>query len=161
MKKAIIIGATSGIGKQLALLLADTNYVVGITGRRKKLLEELELQRPENFIISDLDITDTSIVTEKLENLVATLGKLDLLVLSSGTGDINENLDFNIEKKTLDVNVIGFTEVVDWAINYFHKQQRGHLVAITSVAGIRGGRHAPAYNASKAFQINYLEGIRR
>lgn len=161
MKKAIIIGATSGIGKQLALLLADKNYIVGITGRRKNLLEELKIQRPDNFIISDFDITDSSIVREKLEELVITLGNVDLLVLSSGTGDINENLDFNIEKKTLDVNVVGFTEVADWAINYFQKQQKGHLVAITSIAGIRGSRHAPAYNASKAFQIIYLEGLRQ
>ncbi|MEO9069897.1 MAG: SDR family NAD(P)-dependent oxidoreductase, partial [Ginsengibacter sp.] len=137
------------------------NYIVGITGRRKNLLEELKFQRPDNFIISDFDITDSSIVTKKLEDLITRLGNVGLLVLSSGTGDINENLDFNIEKKTLDVNVIGFTEVTDWAINYFQKQQQGHLVAITSIAGIRGSRQAPAYNASKAFQINYLEGLRQ
>ncbi len=161
MKKAIVIGATSGIGKQLALLLSNKNYIVGITGRRKNLLEELKFQRPDNFIISDFDITAPSIVSEKLEGLVTILGGLDLLILSSGTGDINENLDFNIEKKTLDVNVVGFTEVADWAINYFQKQQQGHLAAITSIAGIRGSRQAPAYNASKAFQINYLEGLRQ
>ena len=162
MKKTSIISATSGIGKQLALLLADKNYIVGITGRRKNLLEDLKFQRPHNFIISDFDITDSSIVTKKnLEDLVNTLGNVDLFVLSSGTGDLNENLDFNIEKKTLDVNVVGFTEVIDWAINYFQKQHHGHLVAITSIAGIRGSRQAPAYNASKAFQINYLEGLRQ
>ena len=119
MKKAIVIGATSGIGKQLALLLADKNYVVGITGRRKNFLEELKFERHDNFIISDFDITDSSIVTGKLEELVIALGNVDLFVLSSGTGEINANLDFNIEKKTLDVNVVGFTEVIDWAINYF------------------------------------------
>ena len=161
MKKAIVIGATSGIGKQLALLLADKNYVVGITGRRKNFLEELKFERHDNFIISDFDITDSSIVTGKLEELVIALGNVDLFVLSSGTGEINANLDFNIEKKTLDVNVVGFTEVIDWAINYFLRQEQGHLVAITSIAGIRGSRHAPAYNASKAFQINYLEGLRQ
>jgi short-subunit dehydrogenase len=161
MKKAIVIGATSGIGKQLALLLADKNYVVGITGRRKNFLEELKFERHDNFIISDFDITDSSIVTGKLEELVIALGNVDLFVLSSGTGEINANLDFNIEKKTLDVNVVGFTEVIDWAINYFLKQEQGHLVAITSIAGIRGSRQAPAYNASKAFQINYLEGLRQ
>ena len=161
MKKAIIIGATSGIGRQLALLFADKNYIVGITGRRKNLLDELKIQRPDNFIVSNFDITDSSIVTEKLEGLVTSLGNVDLLVLSSGTGDINETWDFNIEKKTLDVNVVGFTEVIDWVINYFLKQEQGHLVAITSIAGIRGSRHAPAYNASKAFQINYLEGLRQ
>jgi short-subunit dehydrogenase len=161
MKKAIIVGASSGIGRQLAILLAGKNYIVAITGRRKYLLEELQSQWPDNFIISDFDITNTSIVATKLENLVAMLGGLDLLILSAGKGDINESLDFNIEKQSIDLNVIGFTTVVDWTINYFHQQQCGHLAAITSVAGIRGGRQAPAYNASKAFQINYLEGLRQ
>ena len=54
-----------------------------------------------------------------------------------------------------------FTEIVDWAINYFEKQKKGHLVVISSIAGIRRSRMAPAYNASKAYQINYLEGLRQ
>ncbi|HEY5371377.1 MAG TPA: SDR family NAD(P)-dependent oxidoreductase [Hanamia sp.] len=161
MKKAIIVGASSGIGRQLAILLAEKNYFVGITGRKKYLLEEMQYQWPKNFIISDFDITNTSIVAKKLEDLVSALGALDLLILSSGKGDINESLDFNIEKEALDLNVAGFTAVADWAINYFQKKQKGHLAAITSVAGIRGSRQAPAYNASKAFQISYLEGLRQ
>ncbi|MFT3947858.1 MAG: SDR family NAD(P)-dependent oxidoreductase [Agriterribacter sp.] len=161
MKKAIIVGATSGIGRQLAILLADKNYIVGITGRRKNLLDELQYQRPDNFIASDFDITETFVVTKKLDELAEKLGRVDLLILSSGTGNINEQLDFSVEKKTLDVNVVGFTEVANWTINYFQKQQRGHFVAITSIAGLRGGRQAPAYNSTKAFQINYLEGLRQ
>jgi short-subunit dehydrogenase len=161
MKKAIIVGATSGIGRQLAILLADEYYIIGITGRRKNLLDELKYQRPDNFIVSEFDITETFHVTEKLDELAAKLGKVDLLILSSGTGDINEQLDFTIEKKALDVNVIGFTEVANWTINYFQQQQEGHFVAITSIAGLRGSRQAPAYNSTKAFQINYLEGLRQ
>lgn len=161
MKKAIIVGASSGIGRQLAMLLADKNYIIGITGRRKNLLDELKYQRPDNFIVSDFDLTDTYIVTKKLDELAKKLGKVDLLILSSGTGEINEQLDFTIEKKTLDLNVVGFTEVANWTINYFQKQQEGHFVAITSIAGLRGSRQAPAYNSSKAFQINYLEGLRQ
>ena len=86
---------------------------------------------------------------------------LDLLVLSSGTGKINPALDPGIEKFTNEVNVAGFTAVADWAINYFEKQGHGHFAAITSVAAIRGSRYAPAYNASKAYQVNYLEGLRQ
>ena len=161
MKKAIIVGATSGIGRQLAILLANKNYIIGITGRRKNLLDELKYQRPDNFIVSDFDITEPFVVTKKLDELASKLGKVDLLILSSGTGDLNEQLDFNIEKKTLDVNVVGFTEVANWTINYFQQQQEGHFVAITSIAGLRGSRQAPAYNSTKAFQINYLEGLRQ
>jgi short-subunit dehydrogenase len=161
MKKAIIVGATSGIGRQLAILLADKNYIIGITGRRKNLLDELKYRRPNNFIVSDFDITQTFVVTKKLDELAIQLGKVDLLILSSGTGDINEQLDFNVEKKTLDVNVVGFTEVANWTINYFQQQQEGHFVAITSIAGLRGSRQAPTYNSTKAFQINYLEGLRQ
>lgn len=159
---AIVVGATSGIGRELALLLAREGYLVGITGRRLILLEELKFQFPDNFIISNFDITDTIEVTKKLNELTTQLGTLDLLILSSGTGDINDNLDFNIEKRTLDVNIIGFTAIADWAINLFQKQKSGHFVAITSIAGLMGGNaHAPAYNATKAFQINYLKGLRK
>ena len=161
MKKAIIVGATSGIGKQLAILLADRNYIIGITGRRRNLLDELKHRRPDNFIVFDFDITETFAVTKKLDELAAELGKVDLLILSSGRGDINEQLDFTIEKKALDVNVIGFTEIANWTMNYFQRQQEGHFVAITSIAGLRGGRQAPAYNSTKAFQISYLEGLRQ
>lgn len=161
MKKAIVVGATSGIGRQLALMLAEKNYRVGITGRRSNLLDELQNQNPEKFIVSCFDVTSTFTVTKKLDELAEKLGGVDLLILSSGTGDINQALDFNIEKSIVDVNVIGFTEVAGWAINYFQRQQNGHLVAITSIAGIRGSRYAPAYSSSKAFQINYLEGLRQ
>jgi short-subunit dehydrogenase len=96
-----------------------------------------------------------------LSELVRELGGLDLLILSSGTGDLNAGLDFGIEKKTIDTNVIGFTEIIDWSYKYFQKQKYGHIVAISSIAGLRGSRHAPSYNATKAYQINYLEGIRQ
>jgi short-subunit dehydrogenase len=84
-----------------------------------------------------------------------------LLVISSGTGDLNEKLDFEIEIRTVETNIIGFTCVANWAFNYFENEKAGHLVAISSVGGLRGSRQAPAYNATKAYQINYLEGLRQ
>lgn len=160
MKKAIIVGATSGIGNELAKILAKNGYKIGITGRRKTELQELQKIDPESYEISSFDCTIES-NAEKLSQLTEKIGGLDLLILSSGTGDLNEGLDFEIEHKTNLLNVNAFTEIVDWAINYFEKQKKGHLVAISSIAGIRGGRIAPAYNASKAYQINYLEGLRQ
>jgi len=160
-KTAIVIGATSGIGRELALQLMRNGYRVGITGRRKQQLHELKRLHPEDFVDRVFDITDIKSISRHMQSLVNELGGLDLLVLSSGTGDLNEALEFAIEKNTIDTNVIGFTALTDWTFRYFKEQKKGHLVAITSIAGIRGSRLAPAYNASKAYQINYLEGLRQ
>ncbi|MBT4401232.1 MAG: SDR family NAD(P)-dependent oxidoreductase [Bacteroidetes bacterium] len=160
MKRAIIIGATSGIGNELSKILVENEYKVGITGRRKTELDNLKESNSKNFSISSFDCT-TENNSEKLTELVNEIGGLDLLILSSGTGDLNEKLEFDIENSTNKLNVIAFTEIVDWTFNYFEKQGKGHLIAISSIAGIRGSRIAPAYNASKAYQINYLEGLRQ
>ena len=161
MKKAIIIGATSGIGKGLAKILAENNYKVGITGRRTELLDELKSQNTNSYFARTFDITETEFIGENLEALVTELGGLDLLIISSGTGDLNEKLDFEIEKRTIDTNVSGFTCIANWTFNYFENQKFGHLVAISSIGGLRGSRVAPSYNATKAYQINYLEGLRQ
>ena len=160
MNKAIIIGATSGIGNELAKILVQNGYIVGITGRRKTELLKLKNSNPNNYVISSFDCTSEN-NSKKLSELTDQIGGLDLLILSSGTGDLNEDLDFETEHKTNLLNVNAFTEIVDWTFNYFKKQENGHLVAISSIAGIRGGRIATAYNASKAYQINYLEGLRQ
>lgn len=161
MKKAIIIGATSGIGKELARLLVDNNYHVGITGRRIKLLEDLKKENPSQYVIKSFDIKDTKNISKHLNELTKELGGIDLLIISAGTGDINNKLNFDIEKRTIDTNVLGFTAIADWAFNFFQDQKHGHLVGISSIAGLRGSKEAPSYNATKAFQINYLEGLRQ
>jgi short-subunit dehydrogenase len=160
MKTAIIVGATSGIGRGLAKLLVDNDYLVGITGRRTQLLEEIKSGNPDRYIIKTLDTNHLNTIPANLAQLAQELGKLDLLVISSGTGDINTELYFDIEKRTIDTNVSGFTAVADWAFNYFQKQKYGQLVAISSIAGLRGNHQAPSYSATKAYQINYLEGLR-
>ena len=161
MKKVIIIGSTSGIGKRLSECFAANNYKVGTTGRRKELLLELKDENPDAYLTKVIDVTDTSSSIQQLEELTKELGGLDLLVISSGIGEINEALDFEIEKQTIDTNIVGFTSITDWTFNFFEKQQSGHLVVISSIGGIRGSRQAPAYNASKAYQINYTEGLRQ
>ena len=161
MKKVIIIGSTSGIGKGLAQIFAANDYKVGITGRRKELLLELKDEIPDAYLTKVLDVTDTVSSIEQLEELTNELGGLDILVISSGIGEINISLDFEIEKQTIDANILGFTSIADWAFNYFQKQQTGHLVLISSIGGLRGSSQAPAYNASKAYQINYTEGLQQ
>ncbi len=161
MQTAIIIGATSGIGKELAKLLSANGYKVGITGRRTAYLAEMATNKPMAFLTKKLDVTQTADCIQSLNELVGELGGLDLLIISSGIGEINNMLDFSVEKQTIDTNVLGFTNVADWAFRYFEKQKSGHLVGISSVGGLRGSRQSPSYNATKAFQINYLEGLRQ
>ncbi|VBB47581.1 Short-chain dehydrogenase/reductase SDR [uncultured Paludibacter sp.] len=160
MKRAIVIGATSGIGKEISKLLAEDNYRVGITGRRTELLEEIRKLKPEFYITKTFDIREYENIEENLETLVKSLGGLDLVVISSGTGKVSEKLDFEIEENTILTNSLGFTRIADWAMSYFENQKYGHLVGISSIAGLRGNRFSPAYAATKAFQINYLEGLR-
>ena len=160
MQRIIIIGATSGIGRALAKFYAGAGNRVGIAGRREELLESLCAEQPDRFVSRRLDVTEIETVSEKLDELTDELGGLDLLVISSGTGELNPTLDFGVERTTLETNVLGFSAVADWAYRYFEEQRVGHLVAITSLAALLGEAKAPAYNASKAFQANYTEALR-
>lgn len=160
-KNAIVIGATSGIGLGIARCLAANGYQVGITGRRSRQLEELKETDPQHFIPCTMDIMELDRTVAQLEELVARLGSLDLLVISSGFGDINPELDFAIEKQTIATNVMGVSNIAVWGIRYFIRQRFGHLVLLSSVAAIRGSRLAPAYNGSKSFISNYAEGLRQ
>lgn len=160
MKRAIVIGASSGIGLELAKILVASNYQVGITGRREEALHALESSAPESYEVGVFDATSMQ-NAEALTELVGRLGGLDLLVISAGTGELNSAFDFELERQTIALNVNAFTQVVDWGYQYFSAQKHGHLVAITSIAGLRGTRFAPAYNASKAYQISYMEALRQ
>lgn len=160
MIKAIVIGASSGIGKAISELLVKKGHLVGISGRRENNLLEIQKANPENIIIKSFDCTHENAI-EKLEELIYELGGLDLVIFSSGIGEFNEALSFEIEKETINLNAFAFTKICTWAYNYFQKQEFGHLVCFSSIAGLRGNKTAPSYNASKAYQINYLEGLRQ
>jgi short-subunit dehydrogenase len=160
MKRAIIIGASSGIGKALVELLLAGGYTVGITARRTELLQSIQTANPGRVIIRTMDVKQTSVLETICDDLVSELGGLDLMIISAGTGEENKDLTYEIEERTILTNVTGFTCLADWSMRYFCRQRAGHLAAISSIAGIRGNGLVPAYNASKAFQINYLEGLR-
>lgn len=160
MGKAIIIGSTSGIGKSLAELLLREGYEVGVTGRREELFQSIQAQKINRIVFKKMDVQDLSTVESICNELVSQLGGLDLLIISAGIGEQNKNLNFDIENSVIKTNIQGFTCISDWAMRYFKDQGYGHLVNISSIAGIRGNGIAPSYNATKAYQINYLEGLR-
>ncbi|WP_457610335.1 SDR family NAD(P)-dependent oxidoreductase [Lutibacter sp.] len=159
MKNALIIGATSGIGKELAKLLVADNYKVVITGRREKLLQQIKETNPDKYVVKVQDVTDLRSSEELFSELENDLKTIDLIVFSSGVGNPNYELEWDKELPTLQTNVIAATKIYGLAYNLFRKQGYGHLVGISSIASIRGNRHVPAYFASKAFQANYLESL--
>jgi short-subunit dehydrogenase len=160
MKKAIIVGATSGIGKALAEILLRENYMVGVTGRREALLATLQESDSSRVFIKKMDVQDVSAIELICDELVNQMGGLDVLIISAGIGEENKALNFDIENNVIKTNIQGFTCVADWAMRYFKNQGYGHLLNISSIAGIIGNGSAPSYNATKAYQINYLEGLR-
>lgn len=159
MPIAIIVGATSGIGRALAELLVERGYTVGVTGRREALLRELADAHPERVAPQVMDLLEPDAAMDALRALIARLGGLDLLVISSGIGARNPELAFAPEAQVIGVNVAGFTAVANVGWHYF-AEHGGHLVGISSIAGLRGSRWSPSYSASKAFISNYLEALR-
>ncbi len=156
----IIIGATSGIGYALAEAYLQAGWKVGATGRRLEALTPLQASAPDRAFIRRHDTTaPDSIAT--LESLVAEMGGADVVVYNSGVGIYNKDMDWEPEQTTIAVNVTGFTEVATWAYRYFRQRGSGHLVGVSSIASLRGGRTAPAYHASKAFISNYMDGLRQ
>ena len=157
----LIIGATSGIGKALFEDYAKDGNCLAIVGRRTHLLDELCRQYPSNTFAATADITKQDEIEQAIRLLYRELGSIDLAIICSGTGDLNPSLDYTIERLTIETNVIGWTFVIDTLYNLFEQQNHGHLVAITSAGGLRGEPMAPAYSATKAYQINYLEALRK
>lgn len=158
VKRVIIVGATSGIGRKMAELYAAKGNIVGITGRRNELLSEIKALYPGKIETECFDVTGRENI-EKLRSLIQKIGGLDLLVYSSGVGEAIKELDWEIDKMTVETNVNGFVEIANWGFNYFINQGSGSMVVISSIAANRGNSWAPAYSASKAFQSNYFDAL--
>ena len=140
MKKAIIIGATSGIGQEVAKCLLLEGWKIGVAGRRQSSLENLQRAAPDQIQIDKL-------------------GGMDLFLLSSGIGFQNMDLNMEVELNTAHTNVAGFIRMVDTAFTYFKKNGGGHLAVISSIAGTKGLGVAPAYSATKRFQNTYIDAL--
>lgn len=157
-KKVIIVGASSGIGKELAILYAQAGCQVGVTGRRSQLLDEIKELFPGQVETEVFDVMATE-NSMHLQQLIQKLGSVDLLIYNAGFGDVSDELEWQIDKKTVLTNVNGFVEVAVFAFNYFKQQGHGQIAATSSIASLAGNHFAPAYSASKAFMSNYMEGL--
>ncbi len=156
-KKIIIVGATSGIGKEVALLYVKAGWQVGIAGRRKALLDALQQTASSQIYTQIIDVRRDD-APRLLRELIDRMGGIDLYLHSSGIGAQNMALDEGIELQTVETNALGFIRMIDTVFHYFkeaHKQ--GHIAVISSIAGTKGLGVAAAYSATKRFQNTYLQ----
>ena len=153
MSKAIIVGASSGIGLEVARLFIQRGWTVGVAARRLDLLQTIGAADVEQIDVTSAD------APEKLMQLVDRLGGMDLFFYASGIGKQNRELTPDIELATVETNGLGFTRMIGCAYRYFAQQGRGHIAAITSIAGTKGLGPAPAYSATKAMQNVYLQAL--
>ena len=157
-KKVIIIGATSGIGREVALIYIAQGWKVGVAGRREAELEALRSAYPEQVSAQALDVTKED-APQKLQALIEQVGGMDVFLLSSGIGKQNPTLETGLELTTAATNVEGFIRMTNAAYHYFEQQGYGHLAVISSIAGTKGLGAAPAYSATKGFQNIYMDAL--
>lgn len=170
------MGATSGIGQEVARLLGANGYEVGIAGRREERLVQMAQTTPGIVTHRQIDVTKEDAPTE-LYKLIEELGGMDLYFHSSGIGWENVALDADKELKTVETNGVGFVRMVSAAYNWFaeqradetkqraegdeqrasDKERKARIACITSIARTRGLGAAPAYSATKRMQAHYLE----
>jgi len=172
-RKAIVMGATSGIGMEVAKLLAEQGWQVGIAGRRVERLKAAKQSHKGIVCYQQIDVTSPDAPKFLLE-CIDKLGGMDLYFHSSGIGWQNNSLDIEKELKTVETNGMGFARMVDTAFNWFAERDNSaasnyevskvshvpcsyRIACITSIAGTKGLGAAPAYSATKRFQNHYLE----
>ena len=162
MKKAVVMGASSGIGREVARLLLQQGWKVGLAARHIEPLKELASEFLQQVDYEQVDITEDG-AEKKLLQLVNRIGGMTLYFHASGIGKQNPLLAADIELSTAKTNVEGFSRMVGAAFRYFQEsispEQEAHIAVISSIAGTKGLGPAPAYSATKAFQGVYIEAL--
>ena len=160
-KKVIwITGASSGIGKALAIKFAENNWIVAASARRENLLDELKLIN-ENIHSFPLDVTEIDKCKLTSKKIIERFGNIDICVFGTGMHDPKSEKKFNLEKirEIMEVNYFGTMNSINSVYEYFSEKQNGQISIISSVAGYRGLPAAGAYCASKAALTSFAESL--
>ena len=157
---AIVMGATSGIGYEVALALARQGWRVGVAGRREDILKKMVDETAGIVAYEVIDVTVPQ-ATDALHRLIGKMGGMGLYFHSSGIGYQNTDLDADKELRTIETNCLGMARLVGEAFRYFeqHTETEGQIAVISSIARTRGLGAAPAYSASKRFTSHYMESL--
>ena len=158
MNHAIVIGASSGMGREVARRLLRDGWTVALAARRREPLEALAAEAEGRAIVCPLDVThdDADVL---LNQICERLGTVDLYFHASGIGKVNHTLQADIELNTVATNALGWTRMVGVAYRWMAEHGGGHIAVISSIAGVRGLGPAPSYSATKAFQHNYIQAL--
>lgn len=166
-KRAILVGASSGIGAALAYKLASEGYQLALLGRRIETLESMCAEINKKYgegraLAFAHDVNNVNTVPTLFTQIVKQLGGLDTLIYNTGILLPVKRNEFDAEKdmQMTQVNYLGAQAWLNPAAAYFQGLKTGQIVGLGSVAGDRGRVGAPAYNASKAALHTYLEGLR-
>ena len=158
MPKVVIIGASLGMGLEVAKLLLAEGNTLGVAARREDRLQALKQMAPDRVVTATIDVTAEDAAL-RLRALIDELGGMDLFFYASGIGKQNRELTPEIELDTVNTNGMGFTRMIGEAYRYFAEKGEGHIAAITSIAGTKGLGPAPSYSATKAMQNTYLQAL--
>lgn len=164
-RRALVTGASSGIGRSLALWLAARGVSVVAAGRRGERLEALRGEAARTGDVIEplvLDVAEVAAVRERVRELDGRSGDLDLVVANAGVGQLTSARHFDWEacERILRVNVLGAAATLTAALPGMLARGRGHLVAIASIAAVRGLPSNAAYGSSKAFLRSFMESLR-
>jgi short-subunit dehydrogenase len=166
-KKAIIVGASGGIGAALAKRLAREGYNVACLARREAMLkvlcDEINAGDGEGRAIPYVhDVANYEAVPALLKQIMADLGGLDLVVYNAGIifHDGPDSWNFERDRQVMEINTLGAMAWLDAVAPIFKQLKSGQIVGLGSVAGDRGRIGNPAYNTSKAALACYLEALR-
>ena len=160
-KKVIwITGASSGIGKALAIKFAENGWIVAASARRENLLKELQ-NINQNIYPYPLDVTDIEKCKLTAKSIIDNLNGIDICVFGTGMHDPKSEKQFNLDKirEIMEVNYFGTMNSINSIYNYFSEKKNGQISIISSVAGYRGLPAAGGYCASKAALTSFTESL--
>ena len=160
MKSIWITGASSGIGKALALKFAKEGWQVAASARREDLLNKIA-ESNENISSFPLDVTDSEKCKEIFEQIKNKLQNIDICFFSTGTWDPKKEKEIDIDqmKKVMNVNFFGTLNCIKAVEKYFREKNSGHISIVSSIAGYRGLPNSTGYGASKAALNNLAESL--
>lgn len=159
---AIVVGASSGIGAELAKQLLESGCRVALVARRRDRLEAVAANHPDSAVVAEHDVHDTAAVPALFQDLCRQLGGLDLVVYASGVMPPVGAHEYDTAKdlEMVAVNLAGAVAWLNEAAVRFEGVKAGTIIGLGSVAGDRGRSGQPVYNTTKAALATYLEALR-
>lgn len=164
-KVVLITGASSGIGKELAVTLSKINCKIILVARRvdlvEKLVDEISSQSEAEFLTLKCDVSKKEEVVDTYQKSIIKFGRIDVTILNAGFGENMQVEEYNSElaETTFGANVFGIIYWVEQLLPDFLKRRNGYIVGISSLADNRGFSESGFYCASKAAASIYLEGL--